>query len=263
MLKKLLKHDLKWIYKNLIVFYILSFVFSILSRFFLAFDHSSLLTLIGNVGCGISIGIMINIVINNLLRVWGRIIIHCYKDESYLTHTLPVDKKIIYLSKFLAAIISIVTSIVVIIITLFICYYSKENMEALFHSLQNVAVAYDSTIFFVLALAFLAFSVELILGLMAGYVGIVLGHRSNTGKMIRTIVYGLLLYFGMQFLVLGGIFLMGLINSDVMNLFTSMDGIGIESLKVVLYTGIVCYIFEIIICYFWGKKQFQKGVNVE
>ena len=45
------------------------------------------------------------ILINNLMRTWVRFRHNLYGDESYLTHTLPVERKTIYLSKFITSII--------------------------------------------------------------------------------------------------------------------------------------------------------------
>ena len=48
---------------------------------------------------GTAISMMFSIVINNLMRLWVRFKNNFYGDESYLTHTLPIDKKTLYLSK--------------------------------------------------------------------------------------------------------------------------------------------------------------------
>ena len=40
MLGKLLKYDLKWIYKVIVVFYILAFIFSIIGRLFNLIENS-------------------------------------------------------------------------------------------------------------------------------------------------------------------------------------------------------------------------------
>ena len=44
-----------------------------------------------------------NIIINNVLRFWVRFRQTMYGDESYLTHTLPVEKNTLYASKMLSA----------------------------------------------------------------------------------------------------------------------------------------------------------------
>jgi len=91
MLKKLLKYDLFYTYKIIIIYYALSLIFALLTRVFLNFD-TTLLNIIGSICSGVTITLMINIIINTLIRNWARFNINFYKDESYLTHTLPVSK---------------------------------------------------------------------------------------------------------------------------------------------------------------------------
>ena len=93
MLKKLLKYDLQSINIVLIVFYGLSIFFSILTRIFLSIENSFIFNVIGQICNGTMIAMMFNIIINNLIRLWVRFKQNFYGDESYLTHTLPVEKK--------------------------------------------------------------------------------------------------------------------------------------------------------------------------
>ena len=102
MLKKLLKYDLIYTYKIIIIYYTLSIIFALLTRIFLNFD-ATLLNIIGSICSGVTITFMINILVNTLIRNWVRFNYNFYKDESYLTHTLPVSKTKLYLSKFLTA----------------------------------------------------------------------------------------------------------------------------------------------------------------
>ena len=129
MLGKLIKYDLKWIYKVVIVFYILATVFSVIARMCFSIENSMLFNILGKIASGVAISMVVNSIINTVMRSWARFVKNIYKDESYLTHTLPIKKNTIYLSKVLSSLISIFTSVVVSVICLFICYYSKENME--------------------------------------------------------------------------------------------------------------------------------------
>lgn len=100
MLKKLLKYDLKWCFKPLIVFYILAIFFSIITRVVESFEQTLIILIIDKICSGVVIAMIVNILINCFMRNWVRFIRNIYKDESYLTHTLPVSKSAIYLSKF-------------------------------------------------------------------------------------------------------------------------------------------------------------------
>ena len=243
MLGKLLKYDLKWTYKLLIVFYLLAIFFAILGRILTDIENSFILNIIGKICIGTTVAMIVNIIINSLMRSWVRFTRNLYKDECYLTHTLPVRKSTIYMSKILSGIISIFTSCITIVICLLICYYTKENMEALKNSLQIVANTYDSTIF--------------------SYLGIIVGHKSNNKKMIKSIIYGYIFYIATNAITLMVAYVFALFNEDIMNLFNTVSAPSVDIIKQILYGGMALYVIYIISYYFIGKKQFEKGVNVD
>ena len=145
MLKKLLKYDLKYIYKTLIIFYLVSLSLAIITRGFFYLSHSSIFHILGQITSGVTIIMIFSIIVNTIVRVWTRFTQNMYKDESYLTHTLPVKKGTIYLSKFLSSLMTMFSSILVIFLTIAIAYYSKENLEFVKLSLEGLATIYDST----------------------------------------------------------------------------------------------------------------------
>ena len=263
MLGKLLKYDLKWIYKILIVFYVLGIFFSTVGRFLTEIDNSLIFNIIGQICLGTAVTMVVNVLINNLMRVWARFTRNTYKDEAYLTHTLPVEKKTIFLSKVLSAIITMVTSAIIIVICLAICYYSTENIEFLKTTLEFVASTYNSTVVKFLLVVFAVFFLEMIFALLAGFIGIILGHKSNNRKILKSILFGFLAYIIPQTFTLLIIFIMGFFNTDIMNLFNTTDMLNVEVVKSIMYAGIIIYVCYIIIYYFIGKKQLEKGVNVD
>ena len=263
MLGKLLKYDLKWVYKVVSVFYILSLFFSVTGRLLNNIENSVVFSAITQFTFGFAIAMMASSLINCLMRLWARFIKNLYKDESYLTHTIPVEKKTIFLSKVLAAAISVFTTAVVIIVCLFICYYSKENLQALKGMLEIAATTYDTTVVNLLLLMAFVFFLEVMFMILIGYVGIILGHKSNKNKMTKTILIGFALYMLTQFVTLGVVFIFGLFNQSVMNLVNTTDIVNMEAIKLVMTGGIGLYTIYIAFYYWLGKKAFQKGVNVE
>ena len=83
MLKKLLKYDLKSMFKFLIVFYSLSIFFAILTRIFLNINNSFMMNIIGQICSGTTIAMVANILINNTIRLWVRFKNNFYGDECY------------------------------------------------------------------------------------------------------------------------------------------------------------------------------------
>lgn len=263
MLNKLLKYDLKWTYKNLIVFYILAFIFAILTRVFTNIDNSTIFNIIGKICSGISITLFINILINSIIRCWVRFKKNIYGDESYLTHTLPIKRKTIYHSKFLLAILSMFTNIIVILICLVICYYSKETFDIIKNSLNLISSTYNVTIINIILFLTGIFFLEMLTLVLIGYTGIILGHRFNYGKTTKSVLFSILLYFIVQTLTLLIIFVIGFIDPDIMKLFTSNEMISITSMKIVMITCAIIYLSYIIIIEVINRKLLAKGVDID
>lgn len=263
MLGKLLKHDLKWVYKVVVIFYILAIIFSLIGRGLSEIKNSVIFSVVSQFTIGFAISMMISSLVNCILRLWARFIRNVYKDESYLTHTLPIEKKTIYASKLLSALISIITTVIVILICVFICYYSEANIQVLKSILELAASTYNTTVIKLLLLISVTLFLEIMFFVVIGYVGIILGHKSNKNKTVKSIIIGFVLYILFQALTLGLIGICGLINPDIMNLINTTEMIDINAIKNVMYAAIGIYIVYILFLYKFGQKQFNKGVNVE
>ena len=263
MLKKLLKYDIKDIFKGLIVFYSLSLFFAILTKIFLSIENSFVLNIIGKVCSGVTISMIFNILINNLMRLWVRFKQNLYGDESYLTHTLPVSKKDLYLSKTIISIITLFTSVLIIGLSLFIAYYSKENIEFIKNLLLPLANAYNSTMLKILLAFLFIFFLEFMCALQVGYTGIILGHKMNNVKTGFSILFGFITYIVIQMCVLIIIFIVALFNSELMNLFFTNKIIDLGMIKTIIYLAISIYSFILVINYIININLFKKGVNVD
>lgn len=263
MLKKLLKYELKSSFKFLIIFYLLAFFFAFLTRIFFSIENSIIVYIIAQICTGATIAIICNILVNNVIRNWVTFRNNVYGDESYLTHTLPVSKKNIYTSKFLSSLITLFTSFIAIVITLFIAYYSKENMELLKDFVGPLANIFNSSdVVLILALIFMVF-IEILNLLQTGYTGIILGHRKNYKKNSFSLIYGFGVYMLTQIAVLIGLFIIALFNSDLMNMFFTNDQINFDMFKLLYLLCTAIYFITIIILYFVNIKLLNKGVNVD
>ena len=263
MLGKLLKYDLKWIYKVVGIFYILAIVFSVIGRALAEIENSLLFDVLSKISCGVAVAMIVNSLINCMMRLWARFVKNIYKDESYLTHTLPVDKKTIYNSKIITALITIVTTVIVILICLFICYYSKENLEVLKKLLEMAATTYDTTVVKFLLLISVVILLEIIYMVLIGYVGVILGHKTNKNKMLMSIIIGFAIYMIMQVFTLVLMLIYGIFDPNIMNLINTTEAVNIDAIKLVMYLAVVIYAAYIVFIYYLGKIKLQKGVNVD
>lgn len=263
MLTKLLKYDLKTIYKGLTIFYVLAIISAILTRCLFLIENSFIMDIIAKIFSGITISMIFNILINNMMRTWGKFRENLYGDESYLTHTLPVEKKTLYLSKFLTTLITLFTSTLVITLTLFIAYYSKENIEFIKNLLLPLADIYNGTVLGIILVFIFICYLEIVNMVQSGFLGTIIGHRKNNHKIISSIIYGILVYFGTQTLVILSVFITGLFNKDIMNLFNTVEVVNLPILKTAIYIAIIAYTLNIIILNIISSIVFKKGVNVD
>lgn len=263
MLKKLIKYDLKDVYKILVIFYGLSLFFAILTRAFLSIENSFIMEVIGKICSGVTISMMFNILINNLMKLWVRFKNNFYGDESYLTHTLPVDKKTLYLSKTLSSIITLFTSMLVIALSLFIAYYSKENIEIVKNLLLPLASIYDSTVVTIIVSFIFILFLEIMNMLEVGYVGVVIGHMKNNNRMLFSLLFSFIIYLCTQVFAIFCVFIVALFNKDLMNLFYTMDTLNIDTIKLCIYIAVFAYLLNVVILYFINLKLFKKGVNID
>lgn len=262
MLNKLLKYDLKWVYKPLIVFYILALIFSCFVRIVESFESTLILLLIDKICCGIVISMIFSILINCFMRNWARFIKNIYKDESYLTHTLPVTKNNIFLSKVLTSIITLLISVIVIVVCLAICALNKDTWFLLKETLEQSAIYFDSSVFSFILTMIATIFFEFLFMMLSGILGIIIGHKSNNLKIVKSVLYGFIIYTLFSILSVGILYIFGLINPDLMNIFNTTL-VNSNTLKTMMIIGIIMYAIYNVLIYLIGNTLLNKGVNVD
>lgn len=264
MLNKLLKYDLKYMIKNMTVFYILAIFFAITTRILFNIEQSVIINIIGQISSGCMIAMVANILINTMMRSWVRFRDSLYKDEAYLTHTLPVTKNELYNSKFIQTLIFFFISFIVILISLFIAYYSKDNWLVLTDYIKTITTGLNmSTSFFFIMFITLIF-LEVFNAIQCGFYGMILGYKKNNGKLGYSVLFGFIIYLLAQTLVLALVFVYGLFDSSVMELFkTATVSIDVQAFKVLAIVASLLYLVIIFIMSILCKKKLNKGVNIE
>ena len=263
MLIKLLKYDLKYMIKNMSVFYILAIFFAILSRILFA-NTSLIINLVGQISSGCMFAMVANILINTMMRSWVRFRDSLYKDEAYLTHTLPVTKNELYNSKFIQTLIFFFIGFIIILLSISITYYSKGTWIFITNYIKTITTGLNmSTLFFIL-MAIIIIFLEIFNAIQCGFFGLILGYKQNNGKLGFSVLFGFIAYLLAQSLVLALVFIYGLFDNTVMELFKTatinIDVSAFKSLAIVSATLYLLIIFGMsIIC----KKLLNKGVNIE
>ena len=131
MIGKLMKYDLKKMFRVLIYIYIASISLSIISRLINIGREIQVIFIIGQVFTGLTYSALCSILVNTFVHIILVFYKNFYKDESYLTHTLPVSKNNLFLSKYLSGLIVIISSVSVCIVSLLILFYSKSFINGI------------------------------------------------------------------------------------------------------------------------------------
>ena len=264
MLIKLLKYDLKNMLKNMSIFYILSIFFALTTRIFFNMEQSVIVNIIGQISVGCMFSMVISTLINTLMRCWVRFRDSFYRDESYLTHTLPVTKSELYDSKFIQTFIFFFVGFFIVLLSLFIAYYSKENWVLITNYIKNITVGLNMNILFFIIMVIILLFVEFFNAIQCGFLGMILGHKMNNGKRVFSILFGFISYLISQNLVLVLLFVYGLFDPIVLELFkTTATSIDVDSFKVLATVVSILYMVIIFAMSIVCKKLLKQGVNIE
>lgn len=262
MLKKLIKYDIDFVNKFLIPFSIITILITILCRICFEFLEVSFIfkilyytTVI--VANGLIINLVINIIIRNILRFNQQL----YGDESYLVHTLPVKRNQIVASKIISSSITTITSFLVAIGCLFIEYSAQlgdiiKQLLGILKTNYNMSEAFTITIIIIYIFAMITWLLEMC------YTASELGHRHNENKTALSFVYAITLYIITQVINLIALVVIALFNNNLLDILKT-NNITPEALKPLLILVIGLNITYVIAYYLLATKLINKKLNVD
>ncbi len=262
MLGKLLKYDLKWMLNKVMwIYYVILIIVSISIKIVENVHQTMFLVIVDKVLVGVFISCCISVLITCFMRIWARFIQNIYKDESYLTHTLPVTKNELFNAKIISSIISVVISILVIVACVAFVYLNDATFEELRLMYDSLVQAYNgvAAVVFIIGLV-LIILLEMINAMMCGIFGIVVGHRYNDSKIIKSILIGLVSYIVLASFT---VIVLNVISTNLLDEVVTNGFPSINTLKVMGFTALGLYTAFIIGFYFISKKLLNKGVNVD
>lgn len=262
MLTKLLKYDLKNDLKKLYIFYALPIFFALVSKIIHNIGNSFAINAISYI-CGfIAIILCIVLVAMNVINCWNNFIKSIYGDTSYLTHTLPVTKKQIFLSKSLSTTITLLISAIVVVLTLVLTLITKENSSKILELFTEM-FGKKSAPFFMPFIIIVLIYLEVLNIIELGYFGIILGYRKQNGKGGFSFLFGYIAYIITQIILF---IIFYLYYYSVGNIDILFEQQGISNLIVLRPFMLVCvtyYLILIIIDNIINIKNLNKGVNIE
>ena len=264
MLNKLLKYDLKYMIKNMSIFYVLSIFFAITTRLLSLPEQTVMIGILSKISSGCMIAMIANVVINVMMRSWVRFRDSLYKDEAYLTHTLPVTKNDLYNSKFIQTLIFFFIGFIIVLLSLFVAYYTPDTWQVIKEYIKTITIGFNMSTLFFITMAIVLIFLELFNAIQCGFLGIILGYKKNNSKIGFSVLFGFIIYLVAQTLVLGLVFVYGLFDTTVMELFKSGTiSIDVNAFKILAIVASILYLSIIFSMSIIGKKLLNKGVNIE
>jgi len=261
MIKKLMKYDLKKMTYILLYIYAISIGLAGLTRLIFIGKNIQAVKIIGYVFQGLTYSAIGSILVNTFVHILRAFVGGFYKDESYLTHTLPVNKNKLLVSKYLASLITIFTSVVVCFVSLFIMFYSKSFISSLKVFIEVTVSGFNMSVpLFLFLMVTIIFSQICAIMSMA-FCAVVKANTYNHKRVMKGLIWFFIFYFGSMFVTLILIVSIFAIKGSLSELLASV--LSQSSFTLILIVGLILYVAYAVVFYFVTNKLFNKGVNVD
>jgi hypothetical protein len=261
MIKNLMKYDIKKMLRIVIYIDACAILLAALTRLVGIWDNIQLIYIIKQFFQGFTYSAIASVLINTFIHILAVFITNFYKDESYLTHTLPVTKSQLLISKYLSALISVVSSVAVCFVSLFIMLYSKGFIEALKAFIKATVADFNVSVgLFVFILVYLIFA-QLCSIISMTFSAVIKANRYNAKRIIKGLLWFFAYYLiaSLAFLVVAAIVF--LIRGSIGDMFA--EQMSQASFLCLLTVGCIMYTLSAVFFYFFSEGMFKKGVNVD
>lgn len=261
MIKKLIKYDIKNITKILWIMYVIALPIAIATRLLDFGKDIQIINIISKIFLGCTFSAVANILVNTFVHILRVFIGNFYKDESYLTHTLPVTKKQLFFSKYFSSILVIFASVLVCISALFIVFYSKDFIEQVKAFLEYSIAGFDLPVwlFLTLTASLLFFQISGIISMV--FCAIIKANTYNEQRLLKGLLWFFIYYIGAGLVFLLLISAGFLVSGNIQSLLAEQLSKGVI---ITLFAISLSYYFGLSIAYYFiALKIFKKGVNVD
>ena len=261
MLSKLLKNDLKKNMRWMWILFVSTIAVAGITRGCKELgENIAFFKVIGIFFDSVFYALAVNVILQPFLRNFLNFTKSFYSDESYLTHTLPVTKTQLINSKYLTALIEIVSGFACLVLSLLIMFASP-TMDDVLNMLISTIVLGEISVFFTIVLFVALVIVEFLMFISIIYFSIVVAYRAKEKRVLKTFLITAALSLA-ALAVLAVVMLVVLLANGV-NISASTLLLPKSAFISVLITGIVVYLGVAILFYFLAKHEFNKGVNVD
>lgn len=261
MIGKLMKYDLKKMFRILIYIYIVSVILAGLTRFIKIWQDIQAIAILGYIFDGITYSAIGSILVNTFVHIIKVFICNFYKDESYLTHTLPVNKNKLLLSKYLSGLIVILASVAVCVVDLFIMFYSESFMLGIKTMIEMVVSGFNISAGLFLTIIILVIFAQICAIMSMSFTAIIVANMYNTKRVLKGVLWIAAFYFGSMIMTLLSAVIIFAIGGNLAELTAQV--MSYNSFITIIILGLVLYVVYAISFYFVSQKLFNKGVNVD
>lgn len=194
MLGKLLKYDFRSMWKQFAIVWPAAVVLALVNHFvlWLNIDYTSQFSgVLSTVLMFVFIGILFGMLVLSLIFVIQRFYKGILGDEGYLMHTLPVRPWQLMVSKLICAVVLIVISVIVALLSISLIYPATwEEYGVVFGQVGKVAADLFSSGSNVLALfeVLLVLVVSLVQACLMLYLAMAVGHLFNKNRLAASVI---------------------------------------------------------------------------
>lgn len=259
MLGKLIKYDFKELFKSLTPIFLITILLSVFAKVanYLS-DKIAILeypAALINIFCYIMIfGIPFVAFIVGMIKYYNSMV----KDEGYLTHTLPVKKSNLVLSKLITTSVVNLLACTVSIISIFIVLDTSSFMP-LINDLISQIIDYDR---WIMPLVIVSVIISYISNVLLVYASIALGQKHNGSKIGYAIVYGIVIYNVSQIVSSLMLFLPAIFNKNYMSYFDAEVPPALFLDKFIIF-AIIISIAITLVYYYLTTLTLEKKLNLD
>ena len=263
MLKKLLKYELSAFYKFIYPFYGLALLFALLTRMFLSFEGNLAAKIIGEIFRGACISMFCSSLVNNFMRLMVRFRQSLYGDESYLLHTLPLTRGIVYGAKIVTVLITFFTSFLFTLASLAIMFCRADFFQTVKDFVAQLTETTGGNVWLLVIGMLALLWLEFINLQQCVFTGIILGHRRADHKMGFSFLFGAVAYLVGQGITLAIIAILAIFNQEIQGLFVrnQMPSTSTFCMLIWIFAGV----YLLLVAGFWkfNVRCLNQGVDVE
>lgn len=262
MLGKLLKYDLKSMGKSLLPLYIGLIGMAVILRLLsLGAEQLAVLDIIYNFMMIFFILLEIGAIFYTFFVAIKRYYKNLYSDEEYLTHTLPVTKGNILVSKVITPLLYFILTIIIMLLSIMICFDTKELWNIIVFGVEGLATGFGVSEITICIWSSLFAIISYLSYILLVYAGIGMGQSHSNNKILFSVIYTIALYYITQIIAVVALGLLFLISPDIMAAINQNQPSPEIIVQILMYSLGLCVV--VTIGYYLVAYNRLKHLNLE